>query len=182
MPPAPSYQGGGGSYDAGKDAHAKEELDELHDIHSDLHHGGINGIQDRNNAFAQGRQGGPRATGTQRPPSVLEQFGAQRDRALARAADSHANLQAGKARSNAQFQQRQAQSQGARFTPSPSGNGASAGSPVGNGGVTQTATGNGMGATTSEASMSGILSGTPMRPASGIGQSAKTFANTRFKN
>ena len=47
-------------------------------------------------------------------------------------------------------------------------------------GVQQTGTGNGMGATTANASMSGALGGSPMRPNSGIGQSESTFNSTRF--
>lgn len=102
---------------------------------------GPGGVQSRTGAFAQGHSGGPRASGTHKPPGVLQQVSAHSAEVQGRMSDSHAALQAGKERSKAQFQARQSASA--------------------NGGVTQTGTGNGMGGTTSEASMGGVFDWLP---------------------
>lgn len=156
-----------GNGDGGDDEFAThDELDEATSgIHAKLDdmQATFSGVQSRMEAFGQGSgsQAAPRATGTQRPPGVLQQVAAHSAEVQGRMADSHAALQAGKDRSSAQFQARQSASA--------------------NGGVTQTGTGNGMSERQSNASMAGILPGTPMRPNSGIGQSQSSFSNTRFK-
>jgi hypothetical protein len=120
------------------------------------------GVQDRQQAFGQGRQGGPQATGTQRPGTpnpLLADFAAQRQSQQMYAAGLHESL----ANSYASLRQR-----GANFAAHTPGT------------VIQTGTGNGMSPGQAENSMAGALGGSPMRPNSGIGQSASSFDSTRF--
>ena len=150
----PSWgNGDGGDNEFATRGDLDEAMSGLHDKIDSLAAGGQasgpDGGPGRNNAFGQGTGRTPAPQAAQRPPTVLEQFGAHRAKVLGQMADSHAALQAG--------QNRRAQIQAGRAAsfrpvgPSLSGNGmsASSGANTLNGLVsTGNAGGNGMSAST----------------------------------
>lgn len=117
------------------------------------------GAQDRNNAFSQGQQGGPQASGTGAPPDILGGYHAATLAMGQHMADVHEQV------SGTQASLRQRAANYAARVP---------------GAVQQTGTGNGMSEGQSQNSMAGALGGSPMRPNSGTGQSQRSFENTRF--
>lgn len=158
--------GDGGEEANGEASDAHDELNTKMDALSEKVGGMQGGAQQPGGAMpgAQNRNAAFSGSGIQQAaaprPDVLEHT--KQVAALARQsmADSHAALQAGQDRTMALFQQRQSKGSG----------------------VSSTGSALGMSAGYSEASMGGALTGTPMRPASGIGQSAGTFQNTKWRN
>ena len=128
--------GNGGDDELATKGDVNEAASGLHDRLGNIESGmqqNAGGVQDRNNAFAQGHQGGGQVQN--QPPDMLAQFAAHRDNAYAQMEASSQHLQATRDRSTSQFQQRQSS-----FRP-----------------VGTSSSGIGMSAGQSEATMSGLL-------------------------